>query len=539
MAERITDQATTSTPETDADVIVVGSGAAGLFTATVLAARGVSALVLEAGDELGGSSAMSGGMVWLPRPQTDRGDGTADTRAAVELYLSQLLNGHDADDRIDAFLDTAPRVLDYLASATPVRMGVATDFPDYRSLPGSRSGRSWDQEPFPISRLGDAADRILARANPPLTQRENRGLMGRQDRLRELVRTRRESNEVTSGVALVAALLRAALDAGVGVWASARVVTATADGPEGGGAYRVEVETGETFRARRGIVWASGGYEADAAIAKERLGVAPVPLGATTNRGDALSLLDRLGADTATSGDAWWMPVYAADPTLGFTPATAKFGTRLLSLPGGLLVDGDGRRFTNETLNYYDQGPVLRRRLQEPGAALWAIFDASFARRYPLPGFDPDRPAASADDLATLAAAIGVPADALADTVAAFNRAAEAGEDVVFGRGSTVHDRAIGDQQTSHPNLAPLAQAPFYALPVGLGTIGSNNGVATNVDAQVVDPAGRPIPGLYAIGNVAGSYLGPCYPGAGGTLGPALVAGYRAAQHLLAAEARP
>jgi succinate dehydrogenase/fumarate reductase flavoprotein subunit len=315
---------------------------------------------------------------------------------------------------------------------------------------------------------------------------------------------------MTAGRALLAALLEACLDAGVEVRPGARVTELPADGP---------------------VVLASGGFDRDPQLVKAFLrGPMLAPTGAPGLVGDGLRLAMAAGAALGTMSEAWWCP---ATSIPGETIDGEPLYRLLLSertRPRCLMVDRSGRRFVNEAQNYNDLGRALQNfepaSFSYPHVPAWLVFDGGYRRQFPLGPLAPDAPDPDwlerAPSVAALAEAIGVPAAELDATVARFNEGAARGDDPELGRGSTPYDRFIG-------GLGPLDEAPYYALRVLPGCLGTKGGPRTDSHGRVLSVAtGEPIPRLYAAGNAAASPFGLAYPGAGGTLGPALVFGLRA-----------
>jgi succinate dehydrogenase/fumarate reductase flavoprotein subunit len=357
-----------------------------------------------------------------------------------------------------------------------------------------------------------------------------------------------------NGNALIARLAKSAFDKGVAIWTGAparalirddagRVVGARVDGPQG----PVEVH------ARRGVVLAAGGFPQDAVRRKELMPhapsghehVSPAPPG---NTGDGLRLGESAGGtvDTSLPHAAAWVPISRPrrkDGTLGTFP---HFVDR--SKPGVIAVTRTGRRFVNEADSYHDFCQAMVKRCREEGGedaeiAAWFITDHRAFRKYGL-GYAKPAPVPyghlirdgyliRGETLAAVAAQIGAGVVTLEATVAAFNASARLGEDPEFGKGTTSYNRSLGDpEHRPNPCLAPIETGPFYAVRLHVGDLGTFAGLKTDENARVLDQVGRPIGGLYAVGNDAASIMGGNYPGGGITLGPAITFGYIAARHL-------
>ena len=486
-------------------VAVVGAGAAGLAAAHAAAQAGARVTVHERHDRVGGTTALSGGVAWLPA--NDLADDTVEDALA---YMRSLALGDVEPEHVETFVRHAGPSAARLERETPLRWAVLP-YPDYHAeRPGGRAdgGRSLE----PVAFDAPAGVRALVRDAPnrwgTITYAE---LWAGTAAPEELAR-RKAAGTFTAGQALIAALLVACLDAGV------------------------ELRTGEritSLPAADAVVLTSGGFERDEGLVRAFLrGPMVAPTGVPTNEGDGLRIAMAAGAALGTMSEAWWAPaVRLPGDTIDGRPLyRLVLGER--SRPGSLIVDRSGRRFLDESQNYNDVG----RALQDFDAAAfayrhvpaWLVFDADYRRTHRVFTITPDDPdpdwLVRADTAEDLAARIGVPPAALAETIDRFSRAAGAGEDPEFGRGSYAYDRFLGA-------LGPLGAGPFFALELLPGCLGTKGGPRTDPDGRVLAAAdGRAISGLYAAGNAAASPFGLAYPGAGGTIGPALVFGLRAGE---------
>jgi 3-oxosteroid 1-dehydrogenase len=496
-------------------VAVVGSGAAGLCAALAAANGGAQVTVYESHQKLGGTTALSGGNAWMPAHA-----GIPDDTPELALtYLRALALGDVNEELLDVFVRESGPTAARIERDTRIRLQPIPYCDYHAEYEGGREqgGRTLEPQPY------DAPDGIKAmiRDAPnvagPITYQEL--ATGEYDR--EQIARRRERGTLTLGRALIAGLLEACLDAGV------------------------QIRAGERLRAlpdADAVVLATGGFERDEALAKAFLrGPMVAPVGAPTAQGDGLRMAMAAGADLGLMSEAWWCPSITI-------PGETIDGQQMHRLilterarAGSLIVNTAGRRFGNEAQNYNDFGRTLHD-FDAPGFAFrnvpaWLIFGAEYRSRYrigPLSKRDPDPEwLPRADSLEGLAELIGVPADALAESVSRFDEDAADGEDPQFGRGTYPYDRFIGE-------IGPVGAGPYYALRIVPGCLGTKGGPRIDAHGRVLSVAdGAPIPGLYAAGNAAASPLGLAYPGAGGTLGGVMVFGLRAGDAAAADAAAP
>jgi 3-oxosteroid 1-dehydrogenase len=508
------------------EVLVIGSGAAGLSAALAAATEGARVTLLEAAAKAGGTTALSGGVAWIPGHAAD------DPPEAAQSYMRALALG-DCDLALcDVFTRTAADVARSLEAAAEL-VWQPLSYPDYHAeLPGGRRQGGRSLEPCPLRASAELAGEVrdAPTVGLPITYREL--ATGEFDR--ELVRRRTRDGVLTLGRALVAALLGAARSRGVRVRFGARAQRLML---ERGAVAGVAVD-GTALRGR--VVLACGGFERDSALVRALLrGPMVAPAGVPTNRGDGLRMAQSAGAALGNLSEAWWSPAMAV-------PGETIDGAQMFRLilterarPGSVIVDSRGRRFADEAQNYNDFGRSLHEfdpaAMAFPRVPAWMIFDARYRRSYsvgPLRRQEPD-PAwlARADDIASLARLIAVPAPAIAATLTRFNALARTGSDADFGRGDYAYDRYMGDPRAPHPVLGTIEQPPFYAVEVLPGCLGTKGGPRTDAHGRVMSATdGGAIRGLYAAGNAAASPFGLAYPGAGGTIGPALVFGQRAGE---------
>ncbi len=508
------------------DVVVVGSGAAGLAAALAAATQGASVSVLEAAPRLGGTTCLSGGVAWMPGNPEDPA-----SPADALCYLEALGLGDHDRGLCSVFVQDAARVARRIEATSAVRWHVLP-YPDYHAeFPGgTEGGRSIEPDPLRLRDGLAARVREAPNISAPITYREL--ATGEWDR--EVIAGRRSEGVLTMGRALVGGMLEAALDAGTEIHVGARALRLLHDGS------RVTGVTTEAAEHHGRVVLASGGFERDPGLVRALLrGPMVAPAGVPTNVGDGLRMAMSAGCDLGNLSEAWWSPALRVpDEEIDGAPFFRLVLTER-ARPGSLIVDGRGRRFADEGQNYNDVGRALHdfdaAEFTFPRVPSWMVFDGAYRERYvlgPLRRESPDPPwLRRADDVQGLADAIGVPADALTQTIERFNVQAEAGHDDDFGRGDHAYDRFMGDPRAPHPVLAALTRPPFYAIEILPGCLGTKGGPRTDADGRaLLAETGEPLPGLYAAGNAAASPFGFAYPGAGGTIGPALVFGHRAGE---------
>jgi 3-oxosteroid 1-dehydrogenase len=519
------------------DVVVVGSGAAGMTAALTAAHHGLTAVVLEKADRFGGSAARSGGGVWIP------GNSVLPFNDPLEDALAYLTQLAGDGPRQRAFLKNGPAMLDFVMAHTPLRFQWVPGYPDYypELAGGLARGRTIDPSPLDGRVLGTELSRLgkpyISTRGLTITAADYRWMSLGTRHPRSLLTTARvvarlavskllRRRMLSMGQALAAGLRAGLLSAGVPVHLSTPL--SSLDTSEDG---RRVVGVNGRFRARRGVVLASGGFEHNEDM-RHRHQREPIgtqwTVGASSNTGDAIELGSTLGADLGLMDEAWWGP---AIPLSG----GPYFCLAERSLPGSLIVDGGGQRFVNESAPYID---AVKAMYEHDAIPAWLVFDQRYRDRYLFAGLGPRQPlprrwyeagavvrGSSLDDL-------GLPS--LPKTVARFNEFAASGRDEQFGRGDSVYDRYYGDpRQRPNPNLGPLLKPPFYAVKLVPGDLGTKGGLVTDERARVLRPDGSPIMGLYAAGNASAAVMGRSYAGAGATIGPAMTFGYLAALDLL------
>lgn len=558
------------------DVIVVGSGNGGMTAAICARLNGAErVLLVEKSAKFGGTSSLSGGGVWIPCNRYAREAGADDSFEAARDYLRHTIPAGDVPEALlDTYLREAPRMLDFLHQHTSVRYETLDHYPDYYTdRPGARPGhRSLEPATIEQSALGDEAQHLqlthpmmylfgrigIKQVEAQILMSRSPGwirLLGRLlwDYARDVSwwRRQREGRRLTCGSAGVARLRLSMMNLGIPLWRNTALSALVLEGERVAG---IEVERNgvrETLRASRGVILAAGGFEHNQAMREQYL---PRPTstawsaGHPGNTGDAIRAAQQVGAATRLMDGAWWCTTLKVPGE-----ALPRLSIMEKSLPGCIVVDPRGQRISNESQNYmaYQKAFFARHSEASPCYPAWLVFDNRFRSRYIVgpvmnKSMQPDWALPGellgsgflhrAPSLEALAGMIGVDAAGLRGTVERFNGFARTGVDDELQRGASVYDRYYGDPSVQpNPCLAPLDEAPYYAVRIDPGDFGTHGGLAINEHAQVLREDGAPIPGLYATGNCAAAIL-PTYPGPGSTLGPAMTFAYLAARHACAGE---
>jgi 3-oxosteroid 1-dehydrogenase len=557
------------------DVIVAGSGAGGMTAALCAKALGRSAVVLEKTDKYGGTSAVSGGGIWIPCNDQMAAAGVPDSEAEAMTYLKHLTRGEVPVAKLEAYVRNAREMVRYLDTTIGVRFRSVAKYPDYfPDQPGGKPGaRTMEPAEFDASRLGAEFDRqrepyrsTLVLGRVAMDQVEAHTLFGRAPGWVGLIsrllwkywtdlgwrkRTWRDRRQVL-GQGLVSGLREAMLRHGVPLQYETSLDSLVTE--HGRVIGVVAWQQGKQVRlgARRGVILATGGFESNQAMREQYL---PKPTQAVwtaapgLNNGDGIRAGKSVGAALGFMNLTWGTPTTPVPGAI----ASASFVDR--SLPGCVVVNGRGQRFANEAAPYTEFVYAMQADHAKTGATIpcWMVIDARFRKNYPfgpmlpssmqpdakLPPEWADKVYYKADTLDALAEKIGIDAAGLQESVAKINEYAKSGVDAEFGKGNNAFDRYYADPKVGpNPCLAPIVEAPFYALPLYPGEIGTKGGLVTDEAARVLREDGTAIPGLYAIGNCSAAVMGRTYAGPGATLGPALTFGYLAARDIAQASAR-
>lgn len=555
------------------DVVVVGSGAAGMVAALTAAHQGLSTVVVEKAPHYGGSTARSGGGVWIPNNEILKRDGVKDTPDEARKYLHAIIGDVVPAEKIDTYLDRGPEMLSFVLKHSPLKLCWVPGYSDYYpETPGGKpTGRSVEPKPFDANKLGPD----LKGLEPPYGKVPMNMVVMQQDyvRLNQLKRHPRGvlrslkvgiratwgkvsgKNLVGMGRALIAPLRIGLREAGVPVLLNTALTDLYVEDGRVLGIYVRDTTAGDDaeprlIRARHGVILGSGGFEHNEQM-RVKYQRAPITtewtVGAAANTGDGIVAAEKLGAALELMEDAWWGPTV---PLVG----APWFALSERNSPGSIIVNMSGKRFMNESMPYveachhmyggqYGQGPG-------PGENIpaWLIFDQQYRDRYIFAGLQPGQRIPSkwlesgvivkADTLAELAEKTGLPADQFTSTIERFNGFARSGVDEDFHRGESAYDRYYGDPTNKpNPNLGEIKHGPFYAAKMVPGDLGTKGGIRTDVRGRALRDDDSVIEGLYAAGNVSSPVMGHTYPGPGGTIGPAMTFGYLAALDIAATAA--
>lgn len=541
------------------DLLIIGSGGGGMVAALAALDSGVEPLIVEKQALIGGSTGMSGGMVWLPNNPLMRAARIADSHADGMAYFEDVVGDiGDASSpaRREMFLTAGNEMIDFLVGKG-VRLvrcpGWSDYYPNHKG--GNAAGRAVEGIPYDAAALGDWSDKIqpsmgknygfVVKTNElRAVQYFNRSPRAFATALRVFLRTRaarlRHREILTNGASLIGQILRVVLDQRPEppIWTDTALEDLLVEDGRVVGARVIRGASVLNIEARKGVLLAAGGFSRNADMRRRYSGRQPNEgqwsIANPGDTGEALQTAMAIGAKTDLLDEAWWLPmVFLADP------GAASLGAGR-QRPGAIYVDGSGKRFCNESNSYVEVGKAMYAAKAVP---CWQVFDQGYVGRY-VSGANPFKKRGiaealieqgavkRADTVGELARQIDVPADALEQTIARFNKFAADGLDPDFGRGQSAYNICLGDPGHK-PNaaLGPLDRAPFYATRVFPADVGTCGGVITNEHAQVIDENDRVIDGLYATGNITATVMGRTYLGAGGSIANTMIFGYVAARH--------
>ncbi|BCK54970.1 FAD-binding protein [Nocardia wallacei] len=553
------------------DVLVIGSGGGGLTAALAAEAAGLDTLVVEKSSHYGGSTALSGGGIWVPGAPAQRRDGYEIDPEGVVEYLRRITEGLVSEERLRAYVERAPEMMEFLENRSDWlefvwKPGYADYYPE---LPGgSPDGSTINVPPIDLRELGPDEELLLR----PLALAPKGIWLGPKDlrlfyQVRQhwrgkvvlvklvwrMFRARVFGDRIAAiGQSLVARLRLALRERDIPLWLDAPMTTLIT-GADGAVVGAVIEKDGRELRIRagRGVLLATGGFEHDMARRKE---LEPVidqdwSFGNPASMGDGIRAGERVGAGTDLMDEAWWFPA------IQWPDGRMQFMLNERMMPSQFIVNGAGERYINEAAPYMDFGHAMIAG-QKSGVThipSWLITDTRSWRRYVVAGHLPipkvpfapvptgrTMPRAwlesgvvrTANSWEELAAKIDVPPDRLRATAERFNELARKGHDDDFARGDSVYDNYYGDPTLPNPNLYPIGEPPYYAFRIVPGDLGTSGGLRTDEHARVLRADGTPIPGLYATGNTSAAVMGRSYAGAGATIGPAMTFGYIAAKHM-------
>ena len=553
------------------DVLVVGSGGGGMTAALAADASRLQTLVIEKGSHFGGSTALSGGGIWVPGAPAQRREGYVPSPDGVFDYLRQITGGLVGDARLRTYVDTAPVMMEFLEQASPWfqfvwKPGYADYYPE---LPGgSERGSTINVPAIDLRQLGDEQQNLLQ----PLALAP-RGIWFAPKDLRLFYQVRQSwrgkavlvkliwrmfrarvfgDRMAAIGQSLAARLRLAMKDRGIPLWLDSPMTELITD--DDGAVIGAIVEHGGTTRrigARGGVILAAGGFDHDMAWRRQYLPVLEKDwsFGNPLAMGDGIRAGEKVGGSTDLLDEAWWFPA------IQWPDGRLQFMLNERMMPSQFVVNGDGKRFINEAAPYMDfaHAMIEGHKSGVTHIPCWLVTDIRSFHRYVVAGHLPipkvpfapvptgwTVPKAWLDSGVVkaggswdeLAAGIGVPADALRRTAERFNELARSGHDDDFNRGDSAYDNYYGDPTLPNPNLYPLTKPPYFAFQIILGDLGTSGGLRTDEHARVLRADDSIVKNLYAVGNTSAAVMGRSYAGAGATIGPAMTFGYVAARHI-------
>jgi succinate dehydrogenase/fumarate reductase flavoprotein subunit len=560
-------------PEFDhtVDVLVVGSGGGGMTAALAASASGFDTLVVEKSPQFGGSTALSGGGIWVPGAPSQRKEGYVSDPDDVFRYLKQITGGLVSDARLRQYVDAAPEMMEFLENLSPWfefvwKPGYADYYPE---LPGgSALGSTINVPAIDLRKLGDDEQHLLhplalaprgiwfAPKDLKLFYQVRQNWRGKAVLLKliwRMFRARVFGDQMAAIGQSLAARMRLALkQQGVPLWLNSPMTELITDA-DGTVTGAVVEQNGRQrrIRARRGVILASGGFDHDMEWRRQHLPVLEKDwsFGNPAAMGDGIRAGEKVGGSTELLDEAWWFPAIC------WPDGRLQFMLNERMMPSQFVVNGEGKRFINEAAPYMDFAHAMIDG-QNSGVThipCWLITDIRSFHRYVVAGHLPipkvpfaPVPTGSkvpkawlesgvvkeANSFSELAAKIGVPPANLRATAERFNELARKGHDDDFNRGDSAYDNYYGDPTLPNPNLYPLGKPPYYAFQIILGDLGTSGGLRTDEFARVLRDDDTVVQGLYAVGNASAAVMGRSYAGAGATIGPAMTFGYVAAKHI-------
>ncbi|MCB1616862.1 MAG: FAD-binding protein [Pseudomonadales bacterium] len=554
------------------DVIVVGSGGGAMVAAIRAKDLGANTLMVEKTDKYGGNTAMSGGVIWIPNTHLMKEKGLNDSDEKGFAYLKHLIGDAVPDERIQAYVDKGKEMVKWLHDKTALRFESLDIYPDY--YPGApgymEGGRSHDPKAFNAAQLGDEFENL--RGQHPQTLIFNIFTMETMEfrtvfkkekgwtllfsrvffqwlfDLGYRLKGKKRSRRLTLGNSVSGSLRKSMMDRDIPLWLNCGMKELIREGDRVVGVIAEKDGKEIRIQAKKGVILGAGGFEKNQQMREQYL---PNPThtswtaGSPGNTGDAHRVGMALGADVKFMDDAWWGPTVVVP---GEEQARMMIVEK--SLPGCVFVDSKSKRYTDEAAPYITVVHDMYKREKEGTECVpsWMIFGADYRHKYPCGPVFPgemmkdkqvpkelwDSYIYKAETLDELSKKIGIDSNNLKTTIANMNEYAKTGKDLEYDKGGNEYDRFYGDDQTGYPNpcLMPIT-APYYAVKVHAGELGTKGGLVADEKARVLDKDGKLIEGLYAIGNTSAAMMGPTYAGAGSTIGPSMTFGYIAAEDVM------
>lgn len=553
----------------ETDLLIFGSGVAGMSAGIFARKRNLRVLICEKMPVLGGTTATSGGFIWVPNTDQAKAAGADDSVEKARTYLRNELGNYYRADLVDAFLEAGPKAVRELQDKTEVVFDYVK-WPDYhaeteggvlegrtlepRRYDGRKLGRDFELIRPPIKRLmllgGMSIDK--RKVNDFLNPFSSPGAIIRVlqtvsrfavDRL-----SYSRGTDIGAGNALIARMLYTLRELGAQIWTKAPLLELIREGERVIGARITLDGVSKRIRAGHGVLLGTGGFPHNADMRRELGPEHPHDhsVGWIHNLGEGINSARAVGAviDRNVVGPGLWQPSSVLRHRDG-REETILYGYLDRGKPGLIAVDRSGKRFVNESSTYHDIGAAMFRNGAGQGNRFYFICDRKFIWRWGLGMIRPYRPSLRpyvrqgyifvGDTISDLARQIEIDPEALAATIARNNAYSKSGVDPEFKRGTNPFGaKMLGDPQVKpNPNLGPIEKAPFIALRVYPSTLGTAIGLKTTAHAQVVDAEDSPIKGLYASGQDISSVMRGYYPGGGINIGPAIVFAYAAVRHLV------
>ena len=529
------------------DIVVLGAGASGMMAALSAHENGSSVGIFEKQSLIGGTAGISGGIIWAPMNSHMKKAGIDDDRSKSIEYFMSLSQGDINQPMLETFIDNCGEALDFLEEKPDAKFSILDGYPDYYlDRPGALKGggRALDNHLFDFSILGDWASKVRNNGMPlPLTLAETPLGGGTGVIPDDIMSERLEKDSRGFGQALVGALLKGCLDRGIEPYLDTKAKKLIKSDERITG---IEIEKNgqtETIIARRGVIIATGGFEWNKDFVTTFLrGPLRAPASPPGNDGDGLLMAQEAGASLGNMTSAWWSPVLSI-PGDNWPEGGQKSSPILIerTLPHSLMVNKSGKRFCNEATNYSALAGAFHffdpNKYGYPNLPAWIVFDSTYRDKYPfaniMPGSENPSWMKTSPTLDGLANELDIDSENLVSTIQNFNSFVEEGDDKEFFRGKSDYDSFYGDRSQSgvYSTLGKLEKAPFFAVEINIGALGTNGGARTDEYGRVISASGNIIEGLYTVGNAMAGSTGSVYAGAGGTLGPALTYGYLAGQH--------